>query len=34
MRRQNRYITNGDEYKLLANDFGYRTVMLSLEGRW
>lgn len=34
MRRQNKYITQGDEWKLLANDFGYRTVMLSLEGRW
>ena len=34
MRRQNKYITSGDEWKLLANDFGYRTVMFSIEGRW
>jgi len=34
MRRQNKYIAQGDEWKLLANDFGYRTVMFSLEGRW
>ncbi len=34
MRRQNKYITPGDEWKLLANDFGYRTVMFSIEGRW
>lgn len=34
MRRQNKYIAPGEEWKLLANDFGYRTVMLSLEGRW
>ncbi len=34
MRRQNKYITPGDEWKLLANDFGYRTVMMSVEGRW
>ena len=34
MRRQNRYINAGDEWRLLANDFGYRTVMLSVEGRW
>lgn len=34
MRRQNRYINAGDEWKLLANDFGYRTVLLSVEGRW
>ena len=34
MRRQNRYINSGDEWKLLANDFGYRTVMFSVEGRW
>lgn len=34
MRRQNKYITSGDEWKLLANDFGYRTVMFSVEGRW
>ncbi len=34
MRRQNRYIVPGEEWKLLANDFGYRTVMFSLEGRW
>ena len=34
MRRQNKYIAPGEEWKLLANDFGYRTVMFSLEGRW
>ena len=34
MRRQNRYINGGDEWKLLANDYGYRTVMFSLEGHW
>ncbi|NDB70614.1 MAG: TonB-dependent receptor, partial [Methylocystaceae bacterium] len=34
MRRQNKYIAQGDEWKLLANDFGYRTLMFSLEGRW
>ena len=34
MRRQNKYIAQGDEWKLLANDFGYRTVMFSVEGRW
>lgn len=34
MRRQNKYITLGEEWKLLANDFGYRTVMISVEGRW
>ena len=34
MRRQNKYITPGDAWKLLANDFGYRTVMFSIEGRW
>ena len=34
MRRQNKYITQGDEWKLLANDFGYRTLMFSIEGRW
>ena len=34
MRRQNKYITPGEEWKLLANDFGYRTVMFSVEGRW
>ena len=34
MRRQNKYIASGEEWKLLANDFGYRTVMLSVEGRW
>ncbi|MCF8159052.1 MAG: TonB-dependent receptor, partial [Burkholderiaceae bacterium] len=34
MRRQNKYIALGEEWKLLANDFGYRTVMFSLEGRW
>jgi outer membrane receptor for ferrienterochelin and colicins len=34
MRRQNKYIAQGDEWKLHANDFGYRTVMLSVEGRW
>ena len=34
MRRQNKYIAQGDEWKLLANDFGYRTVMFSIEGRW
>jgi iron complex outermembrane receptor protein len=34
MRRQNKYITPGDEWKLIANEFGYRTVMLSVEGRW
>ena len=34
MRRQNKYISQGDEWKLLANDFGYRTVMFSVEGRW
>ena len=34
MRRQNKYIAPGEEWKLLANDFGYRTVMFSVEGRW
>lgn len=34
MRRQNKYIAPGEEWKLLANDFGYRTVMFSIEGRW
>jgi outer membrane receptor for ferrienterochelin and colicins len=34
MRRQNKYIASGEEWKLLANDFGYRTVMFSVEGRW
>ena len=34
MRRQNKYIAQGGEWKLLANDFGYRTVMFSVEGRW
>ena len=34
MRRQNKYITQGDEWMLLANDFGYRTLMFSIEGRW
>ncbi len=34
MRRQSRYVSAGDEWKLLANDFGYRTLMFSIEGRW
>ena len=34
MRRQNRYLSTGEEWKLLANDLGYRTLMFSIEGRW
>jgi outer membrane receptor for ferrienterochelin and colicins len=34
MRRVNRYLSNDDDWKSLANDFGYRTVMFSIEGRW
>lgn len=34
MRRQNKYIAQDDQWKLLANDLGYRTVMFSVEGRW
>ena len=34
MRRQNRYLSTGEEWKLLTNDLGYRTLMFSIEGRW
>ena len=33
-RRQSRYFTSSSEYQLIANDYGYRTLMVMLEGRW
>jgi iron complex outermembrane receptor protein len=33
-RRQTRYFDEGNEWRLLANDYGFRTLMFTLEGRW
>ena len=34
-RRYTRYVdTSNNEYQLTSNDYGYRTLMVMLEGRW
>jgi iron complex outermembrane receptor protein len=34
-RRYTRYVTPpSNEYQLISNDYGYRTLMVTLEGRW
>lgn len=33
-RRYTRYVTPSNEYQLISNDYGYRTLMVMLEGRW
>lgn len=33
-RRYTRYFTPSNEYQLISNDYGYRTLMVMLEGRW
>jgi iron complex outermembrane receptor protein len=33
-RRYTRYFTPGNEYQLISNDYGYRTLMVMFEGRW
>jgi len=33
-RRYTRYTTVTDVYQLTSNDYGYRTLMVMLEGRW
>ncbi len=29
-----RYFTQGQDYQLISNDYGFRTLMVTLEGRW
>lgn len=33
-RLRNRYLTSNNEYQLISNDYGYRTIMVMFEGRW
>jgi len=33
-RLRNRYFTQAQDYQLISNDYGFRTLMVTLEGRW
>lgn len=33
-RLTSRYFTPAQDYQLISNDYGFRTLMLTLEGRW
>jgi iron complex outermembrane receptor protein len=33
-RLTNRYFTQAQDYQLISNDYGFRTLMVTLEGRW